>query len=175
MESNGSLVGSFEGRLITGLSGVNNNSGARGVVEALIQWIIECEGEVRREPFLSYGFDLMVSMDGRLDEYPFAEIGEADVGRVYSRATRLRSASDDDVAQFVRDLMEGLVAVEIDRVCSRCGEAYMREYMGLISVVPAFQCDVCGYGEFLDGSALRGERLRFLTLKELESFEISWL
>ncbi|QCZ96612.1 hypothetical protein DL544_06220 [Stenotrophomonas sp. pho] len=91
---------------------------------------MECEGEVRREPFLSYGFDLMVNMDGRLDEYPFAEIGEADVGRVYLRATQLRNASDDGVAQFVRDLMEELVAVEIDRVCLRCGEAYMRAYMG---------------------------------------------
>ncbi|EMI50848.1 hypothetical protein C405_04187 [Stenotrophomonas maltophilia AU12-09] len=136
---------------------------------------MECEGEVRREPFLSYGFDLMVNMDGRLDEYPFAEIGEADVGRVYLRATQLRNASDDGFAQFVRDLMEELVAVEIDRVCFRCGEAYMRAYMGLISFTPAFQCDVCGYGEFLNGSALRGERLRFITLKELESFEISWL
>ncbi|MCZ7843067.1 MULTISPECIES: hypothetical protein [Stenotrophomonas maltophilia group] len=169
------LSGILRNRLISGLSSVNNNSGARGVVEALIQWVMECEGEVRREPFLSYGFDLIVNMDGRLDEYPFAEIGEADVGRVHSRATQLRNASDDGVAQFVRDLMEELVAVEIDRVCSRCGEAYMRAYMGLISFTPAFQCDVCGYGEFLNGSALRGERLRFITLKELESFGISWL
>lgn len=156
--------------LVQLLAAVAPNDGGRGVVEALLQWMEKCGDEVRREPFLSYGFNLIADMKGCVSEYPVADIGGADVDRISSRSARLESASDEMIAQFVRDLMEELIAVEFDRVCRRCGETYMRAYIGVSRSLPTFQCDTCGYGEFLDGSSLSGELLKFISLKEMDAY-----
>jgi hypothetical protein len=156
--------------LVLLLASVAPDDGGRGVVEALLQWMAKCGNEVRTEPFLSYGFNSIADMTGRASEYPLADISEADVDRISSRASRLANASDEVIAQFVRDLMEELIAVEFDRVCCRCGETYMRAYIGVSRSLPAFQCDTCGYGEFLDGSSLSGESLKFISLKEMDAY-----
>ena len=122
-------------------------------------------------PFSDYGFDQIIQIVGRADCYRPNDLGDRAVERIQrsiSGKTRGKSAS---IAMFVRDLMEELLAPEVDWVCPNCNA----QFGLLLGCVDASQhllvCRVCRASRWAGGSTLSGQRVRYREASELDAWE----
>ncbi|MEZ2126792.1 MULTISPECIES: hypothetical protein [unclassified Sinorhizobium] len=74
----------------------------------------------------------------------------------------------DAIARFLRDSFEEIAILEIDKECRNCGSWGMKVYVGHSNELLAYECKVCGYSEYSDGTKVKGERLDFADIDRLE-------
>ena len=147
------------------------DDGATGcdVVSSIVGWVERNSTTLVGSPYADYGFGMILMMAGSVDNYRFGYFDRRDVDRIKRRVSEFKPSDVMAMCQFLRDLMEELVVVEVDKTCIRCGESYMLAYSAVSMYAIVYQCVACGFSCFSDGSDLSGEGVRFLTEQELVS------
>ncbi len=69
----------------------------------------------------------------------------------------------DYIAQFLRDVIEALITVEVDKKCPNCNSEGMHVFIGKYNNLVAYQCNVCGHSQYSDGSKVEVGGLEFIT------------
>lgn len=147
------------------------DASARDVLEALVAWVGRHQRALSEPPFSEYGFDLIIRMVGRVDCYRPADLDARAAERIKHRVAGMTRGKSSSIAMFVRDLMEELLAPEVDWDCPRCGQEFGLLFGCAETPALVIMCRVCGAARFADGSALSGRRMRYIEASEVPGFE----
>jgi predicted RNA-binding Zn-ribbon protein involved in translation (DUF1610 family) len=134
--------------LVSTFFSMDDGATGRDVVSSIVGWVERNSTTLVGSPYADY---------------------RRDVDRIKRRVSEFKPSDVMAMCQFLRDLMEELVVVEVDKTCIRCGESYMLAYSAVSMYAIVYQCVACGFSCFSDGSDLSGEGVRFLTEQELVS------
>lgn len=148
------------------------DASARDVLEALVDWVGSHQCALSGPPFSDYNFDLIIQMVGRVDCYRPADLDARAVERIKHSVAGMTRGKSLVIAQFVRCLMEELLAPVVDWVCPNCGQEFGLLFGCVETPALVVMCHACGAARFADGSALSGRRMRYIEAAEVPGLEI---
>lgn len=155
--------------------GLHDHATARDVVRVLSGWVAKYPELTTTNPFSNYGFHSIGRVARNFELYAPVKLDDRAIGRIKTSFARLSRSNEAGIAQFVRDLMEELLAPEVDVTCAACGEDFMQAFRGERTSRLVLQCLRCGHIQFDDGSDARGETIRFLAAQEIAALtSLDW-
>jgi hypothetical protein len=140
---------------------------ASDIVYVISEWVSKYSELMVKDPYSNFGFDLIGRVAGNVHRYAPVELDDQGIERIKKSFARIRKSNDAGIAQCVRDLMEELLAPEVDATCMTCGEDFMQGFASERTSRLILQCVRGGHIQFGDGLDAAGESLRFLTADEL--------
>lgn len=148
---------------------LSEESSLRDVLGVILSWIrgnYEC---FTVEPFSSYGFDEFSRVDENLMPVDCSSFLPGDITHFKKVILEYQPKEVESIARFLRDTMEALITVEVDRQCPRCESDGMRVFIGRHNGLLAYQCNVCGHSHYIDGSRVEIGGLEFASEVSLRS------
>lgn len=144
------------------------DASARDVLEALVDWVGRHQCALSGPPFSDYNFDLISQMVGRVDCFRPAELDDGAVERLKRSVAGMTRGRSSAIAQLIRDLIDELLAPEVDWICPNCGEQFGLLFGCIGERERVLICRVCGAARCTDGSMLSGKAIRYLEMSELD-------
>lgn len=142
----------------------------RQVLEVILFWIRSNYKHLAGEPFSVYGFDSFAKVDEREIPVEYSSFKVSDLINFKSVILKRQARDVEAIARFLRDTVEELATVEIDEQCPKCKSEGMRVFIGKHNGLLAFQCNVCGYSHYSDGSRVESGGLEFASEMQLREF-----
>lgn len=149
---------------------LNDETPLRQVLEVILFWMGNNRKYLAGEPFSVYGFDSFAKLDESELPVEYSSFKVADLINFKSVILKRQARDVDSIARFLRDTIEELATVEVDEQCPRCESEGMRAFIGKQNGLLAYQCKVCGYSHYSDGSRVENSGLEFASewqLREL--------
>ncbi|WP_296246868.1 hypothetical protein [Pseudomonas sp. UBA4194] len=142
----------------------------RYVFEMILYWVKSNHEHLAGEPFSVYGFNTITNIDERDIPVEYSSFSVGDLIN-FKRVILKRQAREvEAIARFLRDTIESLGTVEVDEKCPRCESEGMRVFIGKYNGLLAYQCNVCGYAHYSDGSRVESGGLEFAGERQLREF-----
>ncbi|NNA70103.1 hypothetical protein [Pseudomonas gessardii] len=151
---------------------LDENSSLRATLRVVLSWIRENYKYFTVEPFSTYGIDEFSHIDESLMPVEFSSFLPSDIAHLKKVIFGYQANEAEPIARFLRDTMESLITVEADRQCPRCQSDGMRIFIGRYNGLLAYQCNVCGYSTYSDGSKVGSGELEFVSEKRLRKLNI---
>lgn len=149
------------------VAGLSDEAPLRKVLEVVLLWVrVNCK-YLTDEPFSMYGFDEIAKIDEEAMPVECSSFKAGDLRNFKSVVQRRQGRDVEAIARFVRDTVEELVTIEVDQQCPKCGAEVMRVFVGRKNGLLAYQCSVCGYAYYSDGSRVEGGGLEFAHERQL--------
>ena len=147
-----------------------SDASARDVLEAVVGWVGMHQSALSFPPFSDYGFDQIIQLVGCVDRYCPNELDDGAVDRIKRSVAGMTRGKSSSIAMFVRDLMEELLAPEVDWVCPNCGQPFGLLFGTEDASQRIVVCRTCGAARGTDGSSLSGRVLRYLEASEFAAW-----
>ncbi|WP_081673817.1 hypothetical protein [Pseudomonas cremoricolorata] len=142
---------------------LSEESSLRDVLGVVLLWVRGNYRFFAVEPFLSYGFDEFSHVNERLMPVDYSSFLSSDITRFKKVILKYKAKDVESIARFLRDTIEVLITVEIDKQCPRCESDGMRVFIGRHNGLLAYQCNVCGHSHYIDGSKVEVGGLEFVS------------
>lgn len=139
----------------------------RKVIEVILFWMRSNHKYLTGEPFSVYGFDNFTKLDEKQIPVEYSSFKVSDLINFKNVILKRQARDVESIARFLRDTIEGLATVEVDEQCPRCESEGMRAFIGKYNGLLAYQCNVCGYSHYSDGSRVENGGLEFASEKQL--------
>lgn len=152
------------------VAALSDETPLRHALEIILFWIRNNYKYLVGEPFSIYGFDTLAKIDEGAMPVEHSSFKASDLTNFKNVILRRQAREVDAIARFLRDTVEELSTVEVDEQCPRCDSEGMRVFIGGDNGLLAYQCNVCGFAHYSDGSrvAVGGlEFVREMKLREL--------
>jgi hypothetical protein len=149
---------------------LGEDSSQRDVLDLILLWIRSNARLVESEPFSVYGFKNFVEIDEKLMPVDFSSVTHGDVTHFRKAVLSYESNEAESIARFLRDMLEALVTIEVNKNCPRCETEWMRVFIGRSNGMLAYQCGVCGYSHYSDGARVEAGGLAFVSEAQLQEF-----
>jgi len=146
---------------------LSDETPSRQVLEVILFWIRSNRKHLTGEPFTVYGFDSLAKIDEREIPVEYSSFKVSDLINFKSIVLKRQARDVDSIARFLRDTIEELATVEVDEQCPRCESEGMRAFIGKYNGLLAYQCNVCGYSNYSDGSRVENGGLEFASERQL--------
>lgn len=140
---------------------------SRQVLELILCWIRSNYQHFACEPYTTYRFDKVVKIDEREMPVDRSCFKAADLVNFKKIILNRQPREGEAIARFLRDTIEELITVEVDEQCPSCKSDGVRIFIGRYNGLPAYQCSVCGYSHYSDGSRVKGDELDFASEMQL--------
>ncbi len=150
---------------------LDERSSSREIFGVFVLWLRENHEHFDAEPFLTYGINYFSLVDESLMPIEFSSFLLSDLIHVRKTILKYEPKDVESIARFLRDTLEGLITVELDKQCPNCQSDGMRAFIGKQNGLLAWQCGVCGHSHYADGSKER-EGLDFLSEKKLRELKV---
>ncbi|MGF6154098.1 hypothetical protein [Pseudomonas fluorescens] len=153
--------------LQSAVSVLDEQSPSRMVLEIVLGWLRRNYDVFMKEPFSSYGFDQFINVDEKSLPVEYSPLKGRDILH-FKKIILSRQARDvEAIARFLRDSIESLAALEVDKQCPKCECWGMVVYIGRLNKLLAYQCKVCGYSQYSDGTRVGVGELDFVGVDRL--------
>jgi len=139
----------------------------RHVLAVILIWIRNNDKYLAGEPFSVYGFDRIAKIDERVIPVEYSSFKVSDLINFKNVILKRQAKDVDAIARFLRDTVEELATVEVDEQCPKCESEGMRVFIGRHNGLLAYQCNVCGYSHYSDGSRVSSGGLEFASERQL--------
>lgn len=139
----------------------------RQVLEVILFWMRSNRKHLPGEPFSVYGFENFSKLDERQIPVEYSSFKVSDFINFKNTILKRQARDVDSIARFLRDTIEALATVEVDEQCPRCESEGMRAFIGKHNGLLAYQCNVCGYSHYSDGSRVENGGLEFASERQL--------
>jgi len=126
----------------------------RKVLEVILFWVKSNNKDLAGEPFSVYGFDNFSELYEKDIPVEYSSFRVSDLINFKSVVLKCQAGDVESIARFLRDTVEELATVEVDEQCPSCQSEGMRAFIGKHNGLLAYQCHVCGYSRYSDGSRL---------------------
>ncbi|GLR12976.1 hypothetical protein GCM10007907_17660 [Chitinimonas prasina] len=144
----------------------------REILKVILLWIRCNSQHLMLEPFLDYGFDMIKDLNEDSMPVEFSSLRSSDLSNFVNVIAKRKNKEVNAIAQFLRDVVEELVTVELDKECPNCGSFGMRAFVGKGNGKLAYQCSVCGHSHYVDGARVERDGLAFATEKNLRELGV---
>lgn len=146
---------------------LNEKSSMRDVLGVVLLWGRSNHKYLTAEPFSSYGFEelLRVKEDNMPVEY--SAFLPSDIIHFRKGVLHYQSKDGEYIARFLRDTVEALITVEVEMQCSGCASGCIQVFIGKYNGMLAYQCKVCGYSQYIDGSRVEAGGMDFVSEEKL--------
>ncbi|WP_055137388.1 hypothetical protein [Pseudomonas corrugata] len=151
---------------------LHEGSSSRETLEVILSWIRDGYRYFTVEPFSVYGFDEFSQMDEGAMPVEFSSYLPSDLAHLKKVILEYQSKDVEFIAQFLRDTLEALITVELDKQCPDCKSDGVRIFIGKHNGLLAYQCNVCGRSHYSDGSKVGRGELEFVSAKKLREFNV---
>lgn len=154
------------------IAAMDDNSSARQILNVILSWLRQYPQVFLNHPYSDYAFDRfgsLVEADCPVERSPMHGAEFVAFKRIIAN-TRVRDA--ESIARYLRDTLETLVLLEVDRQCPRCQNCIMHVYKNRYDGRTAFQCRQCGFAHYLDGSRVGANELTFAFNEDLHRAEL---
>lgn len=139
----------------------------RKVLEVILFWIKSNYKYLDCEPFSVYGFDCFAKVDEREIPVEYSSFNLSDLINFKSVVFKRQARDVESIARLLRDTVEELATVEVDEQCPKCESEGMRVFIGKHNGLLAYQCNVCGYSHYSDGSRVEIGGLELASERQL--------
>ncbi|MDD1020245.1 hypothetical protein M5G24_14625 [Pseudomonas sp. TNT2022 ID1048] len=140
---------------------LSEESSLRDVLVVILSWVRGNYKYFTVEPFSSYGFDEFSHVNENLMPVDYSSFSPSDIAHFKKVILEYQAKEAESIARFLRDTMEALITVEVDKKCPRCESDGMRVFIGRHNGLLAYQCNVCGHSHYIDGSKVEVGGLEF--------------
>lgn len=149
------------------VSAMPESSDPREILSTLLTWLAKNSETVCDEPFLSYGLDRFLGLD--IDSYPFdmSSMRGAEFEHFKKVIKRYSSEDAENIARYLRDTLESLIVLEVDRQCPRCESWGMGAYKDCRDERIIFECRQCGFASYSDGVRASHAETTFSSIEDL--------
>lgn len=100
--------------LVATVEAIHSDASADDIVRAVVGWVGRHPQTFEKAPFSEYGFSLIAALLGRVDHYRATQLDDQAVGQIKWWVSRLKRSDSAGIAQYIRDLMEDLLAPETE-------------------------------------------------------------
>lgn len=149
---------------------LNEQSSLRDLLSAILFWIRTNINLSESEPFSAYRLSSFVEIDESSMPVDYSSLKHGDIDHVKKAILSYKPNETESVARFLRDTLEALITIEVNKECPRCGNEWMRAFIGRNNGLLAYQCDVCGCSQYSDGSRVEVGGLAFASQEQLRGF-----
>ena len=139
----------------------------RDVLEVVLFWIRNNCNYFIGEPFSIYGFDEIAKLDEGEMPVEHSSFKGADLINFKKVVLKYQAQDVDSIARFLRDAVEEMVTIEVDRQCPNCKSEGMRVFIGRHNGLLAYQCNICGRANYSDGGRVEAGELEFASDRKL--------
>ena len=146
---------------------LSDGTPVRKVLEVILFWVKSNQKYLAGEPFSAYGFDSFAKLDEREIPVEYSSFKISDLINFKSIVLKCQARDVESIARFLRDTIEELATVEVDKQCPRCESEGMRAFIGKHNGLLAYQCNVCGCSHYSDGARVENDGLEFASEKQL--------
>jgi hypothetical protein len=80
---------------------------------------------------------------------------------------KYKAKDSESIARYLRDALENLVVIEVDRQCPRCKCWGLNAYKNRKDKKIAFECPQCGFARNMEGIAISTNEITFATNDDL--------
>ncbi|MDM9645787.1 hypothetical protein [Rhizobium sp. S163] len=151
------------------VSGLNDKSSPREVLETVLNWLRNNEEMLSDGPFAAYGFGRFIAMDEHKLPVQHSSMIPSDIPHFRDIILRYNEYDLEPIARFLSDTIEEIVVLQVARPCQNCGFNSMKVYTSSFTGLLAFECSVCGYAEYSNGVKIQSDRLDFADTLTLEA------
>ncbi|WP_157160308.1 hypothetical protein [Cupriavidus sp. BIS7] len=146
---------------------LDDNPGRRELLALILEWIRKSPKIFDAEPFASYGLGNFAKLHE--DEMPVEHSAFVmdDVKHFKETVSRYDARKSDSIARFIRDTLEDLITIEVDRQCPNCRSDFMLAFTGRQKMSLAFVCKICGHSHYSDGSPIVADTLDYASTEYL--------
>ncbi|WP_455930730.1 hypothetical protein [Pseudomonas fluorescens] len=142
---------------------LSEESSLRDVLGVVLLWVRGNYKYFTVEPFSSYGVDEFSHVNESLMPVDYSSFLPSDITRFKKVILEYQAKDVESIARFLRDTIEVLVTVEVDKQCPRCESGGIRVFIGRHNGLLAYQCNVCGHSHYIDGSKVEVGGLEFVS------------
>lgn len=150
---------------------LHEKSSSREIFDVLVLWLRENHEHLNAEPFSTYGINAFSLIDESSMPIEFSSFVLSDLIHVKKTILEYLPKDVESIARFLRDTMESLMTVELDKQCPNCQSDGMHVFIGKQSGRLVFQCGICGHSHYADGSKVQ-EALDFASKKKLRELKL---
>ncbi|QXH58831.1 hypothetical protein [Pseudomonas maumuensis] len=140
---------------------LSEESSLKDVLVVILSWLRGNYKWFTVEPFSIYGFDEFLHVNEDIMPVDYSSFLPSDIGHFKKVVLKYQAKEAESIARFLRDTMEALITIEIDKQCPRCESDGMRVFIGRHNGLLACQCNVCGNSHYIDGSKVEVGGLEF--------------
>ncbi|TBU88689.1 hypothetical protein DNJ95_18930 [Stutzerimonas kirkiae] len=140
---------------------LSEETSPRDILVVILSWIRDNYKYFSVEPFSSYGFDEFSHVNENLMPVDYSSFSSSDIAHFKKVILEYQAKDVEFIARFLRDTMEALITVEVDKQCPRCESDGMRVFIGKHNGLLAYQCNVCGHSHYIDGAKVEVGGLEF--------------
>lgn len=149
---------------------LNAQSSLRDLLVTILSWIRSNANLSESEPFSAYGFSSFLELNEGSMPVEFSSLRNSDIDHVKRAILSYRPNEAESITRFLRDTLEALITIEVNRRCPNCENEWMRAFIGKNNGLLAYQCDVCGCARYSDGSRVEVGGLTFVSQEQLRGF-----
>ena len=149
------------------VTALGENPDRRAFLALILDWIRKNPKIFNTEPFTNYGICDFAKIHE--DEMPveYSAFVADDFRHFKETITRYDTRKTDSIARFIRDTLEELITIEVDRQCPNCHSNFMLAFTGRQKMMLAFVCKVCGHSHYSDGGAVGTDTLDYASADDL--------
>lgn len=144
-----------------------NDSEPIEVLKSILRWLMDNSEIILSEPFLSYKLGRF--LDLQLDCYPvdMSSIRGAEFDHFKKVIKKYNSQDAESIARYLRDTLESLVVLEVDKDCPKCEHWGVGAYKSCHDERIVFECRQCGYVFDADSANESTDEFTFASIEDL--------
>jgi hypothetical protein len=151
------------------VAAMGDNSSPREILNTILNWLRRYSEIFSSEPFASYGFYRFLLLKEENCPVKKSSMHGVEFENFKKIIKKYRTKDTESIARYLRDTLEILVVMEVDRQCPRCGCWGMGVYKNSQDGRIAFECRQCGFASYLDGSRVSANELTFASNDDLRN------
>jgi hypothetical protein len=147
---------------------LNEKSTPREVLGIMLAWLRSRHDFFTKQPFCNYGFAQIMKMKEESLPVEYSRLDILHFKKIILSYDYASAKNVESIAGFLRDSIEELVTLEVEKQCPNCESWDMVFYVGKYNGLLAYVCRVCGHSRYLDGSKVGTDELDFVYNNKLK-------
>lgn len=133
---------------------LGNNPSRREILALILDWTRKNSKLLDTEPFASYGLMNFINLNEGEMPVEHSAFTNDDFRHFKETISKYNPDKTDSIARFIRDTLEELIVIEVDKTCPNCHSDFMLVFLSKQKMELALVCKICGHSNYLDGSAI---------------------
>lgn len=151
------------------IGGMPNDAKPREILNAILSWLRQYSEIFSCDPFLFYQFNKFININDKNLPVEASPMHGIEFENFRKIIYRYKMKDIESIARYLRDVLERLIILEVDRQCPRC------DYWGLGIFKDSkdgrviFECKQCGFSMYEDGSRANDSEFSFAESDDLRN------
>jgi len=146
-----------------------DNSSSREILNTILNWLRRYPEIFSGEPFVAYRFDRFLVLKDENCPVETSSMRGVEFEHFKKIINKYRCEDTENIARYLRDTLETLIVMEVERECPRCGGWGMGVHKNSQDGRMAFECRQCGFASYIDGSRVSANELSFASNDDLRN------